>query len=49
MSDHQKAIRVLECVSLFWGTEFAAELSEELERCATEEEIAQLCDLYLLA
>ncbi len=30
-----------------WGTRIAQKIWEEIEKCSTEEEIAQLYDLYI--
>lgn len=43
----RKAAAVNKALFDHWGTEKAAKLWEELEKCATTEEIAQLYDLIL--
>lgn len=42
-----KVAKVNKALFDYWGTDKAAHLWEELEKCATEEEIAQLYDLLL--
>jgi len=45
VKDRVKAVD--RAISNHWGTKFAETLSEQRDRCSTEEEIAQLYDKYL--
>lgn len=45
VTDRANSVRI--AISKYWGTKLADTLEEQLEKCKTEEEIAQLYDKYL--
>lgn len=45
VKDRAEAVR--KALSQNWGTKFADNLEEQLDKCKTEEEVAQLYDRYI--